>query len=149
MLSKVFSAATQGVEGVLIEVEVDIAVGMPKEQVVGLPDAAVKESIHRVRAAVTNAGFIWPFNKRVTMNHAPADLPRLLPVHFGTKLLRCRRFCRGHPEFIPNADPDALRLRAVLHGARDPGRPDVPLSDVRRLPDDPSGGAPRRGAGRG
>src|SRR3990172_1306445 len=81
MLSKVFSAATQGVEAVPIEVEVDIAVGMPKEQVVGLPDAAVKESLHRVRAAVTNAGFTWPFNKRVTVNLAPADLRKEGPLY--------------------------------------------------------------------
>jgi magnesium chelatase family protein len=57
MLAKVLSAAAQGVEAATVEVEVDIAQGMPKEQVVGLPDAAVKESLHRVRAAMTNAGY--------------------------------------------------------------------------------------------
>ena len=57
MLSKAFSAAAQGVDTSPVNVEVDSSQGMPKEQLVGLPDAAVKESLHRVRAAMTNAGY--------------------------------------------------------------------------------------------
>jgi magnesium chelatase family protein len=74
MLAKVFSAAAQGVEATPVEVEVDLAAGFPKELLAGLPDAAVKESMHRIRAAMTNAGFAWPSNKRLTINLAPADL---------------------------------------------------------------------------
>ena len=81
MLSKVFSAAAQGVEASLVEVEVDISQGMPKELLVGLPDAAVKESLQRIRAAITNAGFTWPFNKRVTINLAPADSRKEGPIY--------------------------------------------------------------------
>jgi magnesium chelatase family protein len=74
MLSNVSSAAAQGVEATPIEVEVDLAAGFPKELLAGLPDAAVKESMHRIRAAMTNAQYSWPSNKRLTINLAPADL---------------------------------------------------------------------------
>jgi len=74
MLSKIFSAAAQGVEATPIEVEVDLSAGFPKELLAGLPDAAVKESMHRIRAAMTNASYTWPSNKRLTINLAPADL---------------------------------------------------------------------------
>lgn len=81
MLSKVSAAAAQGVDASLVEVEVDVSQGMPKEQVVGLPDAAVKESVHRVRAAMTNAGYHWPYNKRLTINLAPADARKEGPMY--------------------------------------------------------------------
>jgi magnesium chelatase family protein len=74
MLARVLSGAAQGVEATPVEVEVDLAAGFPKELLAGLPDAAVKESMHRIRAALTNAGFSWPANKRLTINLAPADL---------------------------------------------------------------------------
>lgn len=81
MLSKVFSAAAQGVESSAVDVEVDLSQGMPSEKVVGLPDAAVKESLHRVRAALTNAGYHWPYNKRLTINLAPADARKEGPIY--------------------------------------------------------------------
>jgi len=81
MLSKVLSAATQGVDASIVEVEVDLSQGMPTEQLVGLPDAAVKESMHRVRAAMTNAGYHWPYNKRLTINLAPADSRKEGPMY--------------------------------------------------------------------
>jgi len=81
MLSKVFSAAAQGVDPTLVEVEVDLSQGMPSERLVGLPDAAVKESLHRVRAAMTNAGYSWPYNKRLTINLAPADSRKEGPIY--------------------------------------------------------------------
>jgi magnesium chelatase family protein len=81
MLARVFSGAAQGVEAVLVEVEVDLSTGLPGAQLVGLPDAAVKESLHRVRAALTNAGYTWPFNKRLTVNLAPADLRKEGPLY--------------------------------------------------------------------
>jgi magnesium chelatase family protein len=88
MLSKIFSAAAQGVEATPIEVEVDLAAGFPKELLAGLPDAAVKESLHRIRAAMTNAQYSWPSNKRLTINLAPADLRKQgtffdLPIALG------------------------------------------------------------------
>ncbi|GMV80804.1 MAG: magnesium chelatase [Planctomycetota bacterium] len=81
MLAQVLSAAAQGVEAAPVEVEVDVAPGMPREHIVGLPDAAVKESLHRVRAALAHTGFTWPINKRVTVNLAPADMRKEGPLY--------------------------------------------------------------------
>jgi len=75
MLSRVISAAVQGIDSYLIDVEVDISAGLPTFSTVGLPDAAVKESKDRVVAAVRNSGFNFPA-KRVTVNLAPADIKK-------------------------------------------------------------------------
>jgi magnesium chelatase family protein len=80
MLAKVISCAVVGLDGVLVEVEVDIAQGLPAFAVVGLGDAAVQESRERVRAAVKNAGFSFPM-KRLTVNLAPADLRKAGPSY--------------------------------------------------------------------
>ncbi len=56
MLAKVYSCAVVGLDGVLVEVEVDVGTGQPGMVVVGLPDAAVQESKERVRAAIRNSG---------------------------------------------------------------------------------------------
>ena len=73
MLAKVFSCAVVGLDGVLVEVEVDVGLGQPGMIVVGLPDKAVKESSERVRAAMVASGLGLPY-KRITVNLAPADL---------------------------------------------------------------------------
>jgi len=76
MLSKVKSATLVGIDAVPVGVEVDVASrGMPHFSVVGLPDAAVKESRDRVRAALKNIGFNFPL-KPITVNLAPADLKK-------------------------------------------------------------------------
>lgn len=76
MLAKVFSGTTIGLEGILIEVEVDVAnMGLPALTIVGLPDKAVDEAKDRVRTAIVNAGFEMP-DSRITVNLAPADLPK-------------------------------------------------------------------------
>ncbi len=72
-LAKVLSCAVVGLDGELVEVEVDIAQGMPAFAIVGLPDAAVQEAKERVRSAIRNSGFPFP-NRRITVNLAPADL---------------------------------------------------------------------------
>ena len=72
MFSRVYSATTLGVDAYVVEVEVDIASGMPSQTTVGLPDAAVKESRSRVWSAILNCDFSFP-NERVTFNLAPAD----------------------------------------------------------------------------
>ena len=69
----------RGLEGKKIEVETDISKGLPAYDVVGLPDASVKESRERVRSAVKNAGYLFPANK-ITVNLAPADLKRKAPA---------------------------------------------------------------------
>jgi magnesium chelatase family protein len=71
--AQVYGAATLGINGALVTVEVDIANGLPGLDIVGLPDAAVKESKERVRAAIKNAGLEFPV-RRVTVNLAPADM---------------------------------------------------------------------------
>ncbi|MCX7995699.1 MAG: YifB family Mg chelatase-like AAA ATPase [candidate division WOR-3 bacterium] len=75
MLSRVLSCATFGVEGYLVNVEVDLSGGLPAFTTVGLPDNAVKESKDRVYAAIKNAGFRFPA-KRITVNLAPADIKK-------------------------------------------------------------------------
>jgi magnesium chelatase family protein len=80
MISKVYSCAVIGLEGVLVEVECDVAQGLPAFTVVGLGDTAVQESRERVRAAIRNSGFVFPM-KRVTVNLAPADLRKAGPSY--------------------------------------------------------------------
>lgn len=83
MPAKVFSGAAIGLECVLVEVEVDVLTkGLHQFTVVGLPDAAVKESRDRVSAALKNSGFEPPHKSgRVTVNLAPADLPKNSTVY--------------------------------------------------------------------
>ncbi len=75
MLSRVLSCATYGIDGYLVNVEVDLSGGLPGFTTVGLPDNAVKESKDRVYAAIKNAGFHFP-SKRITVNLAPADIKK-------------------------------------------------------------------------
>ena len=75
MLTRVFSAAVQGVEATEVEVEVNTGAGNPVVIVVGLPDAAVRESKDRVTTAIVNSGLRWP-RERTTINLAPADIKK-------------------------------------------------------------------------
>ncbi len=75
MLAKVLSAGLWGLEAHLIEVEVDIGGGLPQFSIVGLPDATVRESRDRVRAALKNTGFKFP-PKKITVNLAPAGIKK-------------------------------------------------------------------------
>lgn len=75
MLAKVLSSAVLGVEAYKVEVEVDIALGLPAFSTVGLPEGAVKESKERVKAAIKNSGYEFPTH-RVTVNLAPADIKK-------------------------------------------------------------------------
>ncbi len=74
-LANVLSAALLGIDAYLVEVEVDITRGLPSFATVGLPEAAVKESKDRVKAAVKNAGYRFPAD-RITVNLAPADIKK-------------------------------------------------------------------------
>jgi magnesium chelatase family protein len=80
MLAKVASFALIGLESTLVAVEVDISRGLPSQTIVGLPDAAVRESSERVRAAIVNSGLIHP-RARLTINLAPADLRKEGPAY--------------------------------------------------------------------
>jgi magnesium chelatase family protein len=80
MLAKVTSCAVVGLEGTIVEVEVDISPGLPSFTIVGLPDAAVQEAKERVRAAIRNSGYAFPM-KRIIVNLAPADLKKAGPAY--------------------------------------------------------------------
>jgi magnesium chelatase family protein len=81
-LAKVYSCAVVGLDGVLVEVEVDVGSphGQPGIVIVGLPDSAVQESRERVRAAIRHSGGRVPFGK-ITVNLAPADLKKAGPTY--------------------------------------------------------------------
>jgi magnesium chelatase family protein len=78
MLAKVISCAVVGLDGALVDV--DVSNGQAGFTIVGLPDAAVQESRERVRAAIKNSSFAYPF-KRITINLAPADLRKEGPAY--------------------------------------------------------------------
>jgi magnesium chelatase family protein len=87
MLASVRSAAVFGVDAYIVNVEVDVSFGFPSFSMVGLPDATVRESRDRVRAAIRNSGFQFPPH-RVTVNLAPADVRKAgssfdLPIAIG------------------------------------------------------------------
>jgi magnesium chelatase family protein len=87
MLASVRTAAVFGIEAVAVSVEVDVSFGLPGLVMVGLPDAAVRESRDRVRSAIRNSGFAFP-QHRVTVNLAPADVRKAgaafdLPIALG------------------------------------------------------------------
>jgi len=73
VLAKVLSSTLLGVDAWIIDVEVDLANGLPTFTTVGLPDASIRESRDRVKAAMANSGFPFPL-KRITVNLAPAHV---------------------------------------------------------------------------
>lgn len=75
MISKIYTCAVMGIDGLIVEVETDISNGLPGFTIVGLPDTAVKESRERVRTAIKNSGYEYPL-KRLTVNLAPADIKK-------------------------------------------------------------------------
>ncbi len=87
MLAKVLSSALLGIDAIMVDVEVDIAQGLPQFSTVGLPDGAVKESKDRVKSALKNSGYEFP-NRKITVNLAPADVRKEgasfdLPISIG------------------------------------------------------------------
>src|SRR5688572_7274518 len=89
-MASVLSRAQHGMEAPLVRVEVDVATGLPTFAIVGLPEAVVKESKDRVRAAIVNSKFEMPTG-RITVNLSPADLPKEggrfdLPIAIGILL---------------------------------------------------------------
>jgi magnesium chelatase family protein len=74
-LARTWSVGLAGVHGAVVEVEVDMSAGVPGVVLVGLPDAVVRQSVDRVRAAVVNAGGRWPL-RRITIGLSPASMPK-------------------------------------------------------------------------
>src|SRR3954471_11265178 len=75
MLAKLSAFALVGIEAVPVEVEVDVAAGLPKTILVGLPELAVRESVHRIERALANLGYQRPHGRTI-INLAPADLKK-------------------------------------------------------------------------
>ncbi len=75
MLAKILSGAIIGIDAYLVEVEIDISLGLPVFTTVGLPEASVKESRERVKSAINNSGYTFP-DDRITVNLAPANIKK-------------------------------------------------------------------------
>lgn len=87
MIAKLSSCSIKGIDGFIVDVEVDIAYGMPVFNIVGLPEASIKESKDRVKTAINNSGYTFPM-ERLIVNLAPADVKKEgtgfdLPVAIG------------------------------------------------------------------
>ncbi|PIR96335.1 MAG: magnesium chelatase, partial [Candidatus Doudnabacteria bacterium CG10_big_fil_rev_8_21_14_0_10_42_18] len=100
MTAKVFCAAIVGLEAQAIEVEADVSNGLPATIIVGLPDASVQESKERVKSAVKNSGSNYP-STRVSVNLAPADLPKL-GTHFDLPIALAILLSAGQASFNPD-----------------------------------------------
>ncbi len=135
-LATVFSRATDGLAAPLVRVEVHLSSGLPALSIVGLPEAAVRESKDRVRSAIINARFEFPV-RRITVNLAPADLPKQggrfdLPIAIGilvaskqlppTELAQLELFgelsldgsLRGFPGALPLAVASGEETRSLV-----------------------------------
>jgi magnesium chelatase family protein len=77
LLATSLTAAVVGVDAHLVRVEADTAPGFPKFTLVGLPDSAVRESQERIRAALRNCGYSFKWDRRITVNLAPASLRKV------------------------------------------------------------------------
>ncbi|MCX7625892.1 MAG: YifB family Mg chelatase-like AAA ATPase [Candidatus Sumerlaeaceae bacterium] len=132
MLAKAFSQAVYGIDAFLVEVEVDVTPGEYAFNIVGLPDAAVKESKDRVRAALQNSNFYCPV-RRITVNLAPADMrkegPSLdLPIALAllgalerVKAERLREFCVVGELSLDGAVKGVAGILPITLGARASG----------------------------
>ena len=103
-LAVIHTRALVGLHAPDVVVEVHLANGLPSFTLVGLADTEVKEARERVRAALAHSGFAFPHNKRITVNLAPADLPKEsgrfdLPIALGVLAAQPRsdrgRTCRA------------------------------------------------------
>ncbi len=127
MIAKALSATPWGIEARAVEVEIDAHFGLPQVQIVGLPDAAVRESRERVRAAIKNCGFELP-PRTVVVNLAPADL-RKEGNHLDLGIALALLVSLGH------LSPDALEGRLFcgelgLDGAIRPVRGGLAIADL-------------------
>jgi len=151
MLARVFSCAVIGLDGVIVEVEVDFGQGLPHMAIVGLPDAAVQESRERVYSAIKNAGLDYP-RKALTVNLAPAsvrkegpayDLPialgvliaahQLLPEHFEGALVIGELSLDGSVRHVRGVLPMAALARA--EGYKRVYVPQVDAAEAALIPD--------------
>lgn len=128
MLARILSCALSGIEGQLVQVEVDINRGLPRTTIVGLPDAAVRESKDRLNAALRNAGFTYP-QAAVTVNLAPADVRKAgpaydLPIALG--ILKASR------QLAADLDDTLVIGEVALDGALRPTNGILPVAKTAR-----------------
>ncbi len=100
MLANAQTCAVIGLDGFIVQVEVDISPGLPVFNIVGLPDAAVQEAKERVRAALRNSGCEFPL-RRITVNLAPADLKKEGPA-YDLPIAVCMLLSSGQVDSIPD-----------------------------------------------
>jgi magnesium chelatase family protein len=81
MFTKLHSAAVMGLDCVPVDVEVDITKGQTNFAIVGLADTSIKEAKDRIHSALKNSGFSYPFNFRILVNLAPADINKEGPAY--------------------------------------------------------------------
>lgn len=112
-LGRAFSVAVRGVEGETVEIEADISSGLPGVHLVGLADAALRESRDRVRAAISNCGFEWP-KTRLTLGLSPATLPKMGSV-YDTALAAAVLSAHGRKSW-PRLDKTVLLGELALDG---------------------------------
>ncbi len=121
MISKLYSMGLLGIDAFLVEIESDIAKGMPSFDIVGLPDASVKESKERVRSAMRNQGFEIPVG-RITVNMAPADIKKEGPLYDLAILISLLRssdqISTGNFDFNSSIFIGELSLAGQLHPVR-------------------------------
>jgi len=119
MLARVRSGALRGIDALVVDVEVDVASGLPHTTTVGLPDGAVREATDRIRAALRNAGFEYP-QRRVTVNLAPAGVRKEGP-HYDLAIALGILAAEAKPP-LPDLAPwcvlGELGLDGRVHGVR-------------------------------
>ena len=122
MLARVFTSSVLGIDGLLVEVEVDVSFGLPHFGIVGLPGEEVRESRDRVRAALKNSGYIFPA-ERIVVNLAPAAVRKTgasfdLPIAVGIALASGQVTLSGGGDFLVlgelSLNGNLRRIRGVL-----------------------------------
>ncbi|MBO4472383.1 MAG: magnesium chelatase, partial [Clostridia bacterium] len=104
MLAKVNSFSLTGLDGYKVDIEIDINAGLPKVEIIGLADTAIKESAERVTSSVKNSGYHFPI-KRVIVNLAPADTKKEgslfdLPIAIGVLAASEQLFGKTYKDYV-------------------------------------------------
>lgn len=128
MVAKTYSMGLFGMEAFPVEVEADLSQGLPAFELVGLPDAAVKESRDRVRSALRNCGFDFPVS-RITMNLAPADKRKEGPIYDLPLLISLLKVSQ---QLTCHTDDAVFLGELSLSGELRPIRGVLPMADKAR-----------------